>query len=144
MAAKTRNSRATPPEIAPEAIRYVAGPITFVYAPTQLSFRVETDSSVFQGNNIFGPAVGDRDDLDLRQNASSPNLFPPEFYVTYLRQPDVVSRIGAQARYQECPNAPFIPFARTGDDARTLLPQLSALANSRLKILIWVNAFLFA
>ncbi|KAI0783201.1 alpha/beta-hydrolase [Abortiporus biennis] len=89
--------------------------------------------------NVFVPAVGDRDSDDLRQNSSTPNPFPPEFYVKYLRNPDIMSRIGAQVRYSECPDAPFEQFTRTGDDARTLLPQLSALANSRLKLLIWAG-----
>ncbi|TFK89212.1 alpha/beta-hydrolase [Polyporus arcularius HHB13444] len=89
--------------------------------------------------NLFIPAVGDRDSDDLRQNASSPNPFPPEFYVNFLRNATVMQKIGAQARYSECSNAVGNQFGRTGDDARTLLPQLAALANSRLKILIWAG-----
>ncbi|KAI9070300.1 alpha/beta-hydrolase [Trametes sanguinea] len=89
--------------------------------------------------NVFVPAVGDRDSDDLRQNASSPNPFPPEFYVKFLRNATVIEKIGAQARYSECSDPVDIQFSRTGDDARTLLPQLAALANSRLKILIWAG-----
>ncbi|KAI0658185.1 alpha/beta-hydrolase [Cubamyces menziesii] len=87
-------------------------------------------------DNVFVPAVGDRDSDDLRQNASSPNPFPPEFYVKFLRNATIVEKIGAEARYSECSNS---LFGRTGDDARTLLPQLAALANSKLKILIWAG-----
>jgi len=90
-------------------------------------------------DNVFVPAVGDRDSDDLRQNASSPNPFPPEFYVKFLRNTTIMNKIGAQTRYSECPDAPFELFTKTGDDARTLLPQLSALANSRLKMLIWAG-----
>ena len=64
---------------------------------------------------MFVPAVGDRDSDDLRQNASSPNPFPPEFYVTFLRNATIMEKIGAEARYSECPDAPFELFERTGD-----------------------------
>ncbi|CAL1710317.1 unnamed protein product [Somion occarium] len=103
------------------------------------SNRICSTADNFCVEDVFIPAVGDRDDEDLRQNASSPNIFPPGFYVQYLRRPEIQAKIGAQVRYSECPNAPFIPFSRTGDDARTLLPALSALANSRLKMLIWAG-----
>ncbi|KAH8103295.1 alpha/beta-hydrolase [Cristinia sonorae] len=89
--------------------------------------------------NIFSPAVGNRDSDDLRQSANSQNPFPPEFYLTFLRNQTVLSKIGAQAKFSECANAPFSQFSKTGDDARTLLPQLSALANSGLKLLIWAG-----
>jgi len=88
-------------------------------------------------DNVFVPAVGDRDSDDLRQNSSA--LFPPEFYVQFLRSPDIVSKIGALSRYSECPDAPFELFEKTGDDARSWLPQLSELANSKLKMLIWAG-----
>ncbi|KAJ7915164.1 Alpha/Beta hydrolase protein [Mycena leptocephala] len=87
--------------------------------------------------NLFVPAIGDRDPDDLRQNSSA--LFPPEFYVNYLSLPDVKARIGAEGNYSECSDDAFELFTRTGDDARTWLPQLGALANSRLKILIWAG-----
>ncbi|KAJ7826492.1 alpha/beta-hydrolase [Mycena olivaceomarginata] len=76
-------------------------------------------------DNLFIPAVGDRDSDDLRQNSSA--LFPAR------------AKIGAESNYSECANAPFQLFSRTGDDARTWLPQLGALANSTLKILIWAG-----
>ncbi|KAN0094568.1 Alpha/Beta hydrolase fold [Tylopilus felleus] len=87
--------------------------------------------------NVYTPAVGNRDTDDLRQN--SPASFPPEYYVNYLSLPEVVSAIGAGTTYQECPDAPYDLFAKTGDDARTWLPQLSELANFGLKILIWAG-----
>ena len=95
---------------------------------------------MIQIENLFAPAVGDRDSDDLRQNSSTPNPFPPEFYVSVLRNATIMQKIGAQARYSECSNAVGNQFSRTGDDARTLLPQLSALADSGLKMLIWVRA----
>ncbi|KAJ7206486.1 alpha/beta-hydrolase, partial [Mycena pura] len=87
--------------------------------------------------NLFIPAVGNRDSDDLRQNSSA--LFPPEFYVNYLGQASVRTAIGAEVAYSECPDPPFELFTRTGDDARTWLPQLGALANSKMKVLIWAG-----
>ncbi|KAJ3826667.1 alpha/beta-hydrolase [Lentinula raphanica] len=87
--------------------------------------------------NVFVPAVGNRDSDDLRQNSSA--LFPPEFYVDYLQQASIQNAIGAQTKYSECPDAPYELFTKTGDDARTWLPQLGALANSKLKLLIWAG-----
>ncbi|KAF4608114.1 hypothetical protein EYR40_000458 [Pleurotus pulmonarius] len=94
-------------------------------------------ADAFCVDNVFIPAVGNRDSDDLRQTA--PASFPPSFYVNFLRLPQTVAKIGAEATYSECPDAPFELFDRTGDDARTLLPQLAALANSGLKILIWAG-----
>ncbi|KAJ7766323.1 alpha/beta-hydrolase [Mycena maculata] len=87
--------------------------------------------------NLFIPAVGDRDDDDLRQNSSA--LFPPEYYLNYLALADVKAQIGAESNYSECANAPDELFERTGDDARTWLPQLGALVDSKLKVLIWAG-----
>ncbi|KAJ7650889.1 alpha/beta-hydrolase [Roridomyces roridus] len=88
-------------------------------------------------DRLFVPAVGDRDSDDLRQNSSA--LFPPEFYLNYLALPSIMAQIGAESNYSECADAPFELFEDTGDDARTWLPQLGELANSRLKILIWAG-----
>ncbi|ETW75053.1 serine carboxypeptidase S10 [Heterobasidion irregulare TC 32-1] len=90
-------------------------------------------------DNIFVPAVGDRDSDDLRQSADSPTPFPPEFYLDFLANATVKARIGATSTYSECADAPFELFDRTGDDARSWLPELAALANSRLKLLIWAG-----
>ncbi|KAF8056296.1 Alpha/Beta hydrolase protein [Lyophyllum atratum] len=86
-------------------------------------------------DKVFVPSIGDRDVNDLRQNSSA--LFPPEYYVDFLGQASIQQKIGAESAYSECPDAPFRLFVRTGDDARTWLPQLGELANSGLKILIW-------
>ncbi|KAK7680316.1 hypothetical protein QCA50_016556 [Cerrena zonata] len=90
-------------------------------------------------DELFSPAVGDRDSDDLRQSGSSDTPFPPEFFITFLRNTTILNKIGAQPtiRFQECGGGNL--FSRTGDDARTLLPQLSALADSKLKILIWAG-----
>ncbi|KAJ7285316.1 alpha/beta-hydrolase [Mycena rebaudengoi] len=88
---------------------------------------------------LFFAAVGDYDPNDLRQQKNSTALFPPEYYVDYLAIPEVMTRIGAESSYQRCADGPFEMFAATGDDARTWLPELGALANSKLKILIWAG-----
>jgi hypothetical protein len=63
--------------------------------------------------NVFVPAVGDRDSDDLRQNSSA--LFPPEFYVDFLGLASIKKKIGAESKYRECADAPFELFVRTGD-----------------------------
>ncbi|KAF5350558.1 hypothetical protein D9756_008576 [Leucocoprinus leucothites] len=101
------------------------------------SNKICRDADDFCIENVFVPAVGDRDSDDLRQNSSA--LFPPEFYVDFLNNPQTRKKIGAEVKYGECPDAPFEKFVRTGDDARTLLPLLAELADSKMKILIWAG-----
>ena len=64
---------------------------------------------------IEGPltTVADFDVYDVRAPSADPN--PPQTYVSYLQDPAVVKAIGAQSKYQECPNAPYNKFAATGD-----------------------------
>ncbi|KAI6165271.1 Alpha/Beta hydrolase protein [Pisolithus thermaeus] len=89
------------------------------------------------GNYVVTPAMGNYDPYDLRQNSSA--LFPPEYYINYLSIESVKEQIGAETTYEECPNKPYFKIIKTGDDARTFLPDLSQLANSGLKILIWAG-----
>ncbi|KAI0634438.1 alpha/beta-hydrolase [Trametes polyzona] len=89
--------------------------------------------------NVLSAAVGDRDQYDLRQNSSSPNPFPPTFYVDFLNNATILEQIGAQGPYAECSDAVNDLFLKTGDDARTLLPELSALVDSGLRTLIWAG-----
>lgn len=87
--------------------------------------------------NVLVPAVGNRDIDDLRQNSSTPNPFPPNFYMDFLNLASIKQAIGAIPTFADCSNTPL--FTDTGDDARTWLPQLGALANSGLKMLIWAG-----
>jgi carboxypeptidase C (cathepsin A) len=89
------------------------------------------------GNYIQTPAIGNRDPYDLRQNSSA--LFPPEYYINFLSDPSILKKIGATSTYSECANPPYDLFENSGDGGRTLLPQLSALVNSKLKTLIWAG-----
>ena len=111
--------------------------------------------------HIVIPAIGDRDKYDLRQNSSA--LFPSESYINFLNQADIQKNISAEVQYFEFSGAVYDLFANTGDVrfclpyflqtrfkvnlqrleiqiARTWLPELGVLANSGLKILIWVRA----
>jgi len=101
------------------------------------SNRICRTADDFCVEKVFIPAVGDRDSDDLRQNSSA--LFPPSFYVDFLSLPSIKKKIGAVSTYSECADPPFELFVRTGDDARTLLPQLGALADSGLPMLIWAG-----
>ncbi|CAA7262537.1 unnamed protein product [Cyclocybe aegerita] len=104
------------------------------------SDQICRDADDFCIDNVFSPAVGDHDANDLRQSGNSTTPFPPNFYVTFLNLNSTRQKIGAEvARFRACANAPFNLFVRTGDDARTLLPPLAALANSGMKILIWAG-----
>jgi carboxypeptidase C (cathepsin A) len=66
-------------------------------------------------NDIEGPLsqAADFDVYDIRAPSNDPN--PPETYVSYLQSSAVMSAIGAQSTYSECPDAPYEKFASTGD-----------------------------
>ncbi|KAG1766459.1 Alpha/Beta hydrolase protein [Suillus occidentalis] len=101
------------------------------------SNKICRDADNYCDDNIYYPAANGYDQNDLRQNSSA--LFPPAYYVNYLREKHVMRNIGAEVEYEACPDAPMEQFAKTADNARTSLPQLSALANSGMKILIWAG-----
>ncbi|CZR58507.1 related to carboxypeptidase [Phialocephala subalpina] len=90
-------------------------------------------------NDIEGPlsGVADFDVYDIRAPSDDPN--PPETYVTYLQSSAVMSAIGAQSTYAECPDAPYEKFASTGDDARSFLSTLSTVVQSGITTLIWAG-----
>ncbi|CCL99512.1 uncharacterized protein FIBRA_01530 [Fibroporia radiculosa] len=88
-------------------------------------------------DKVLTPSLGDRNEYDLRQKA--PGYFPPSYYERFLQDPVVMKRIGAEVEYQQCSDVVEAEFGKTGDDARSLLPELSVLANSGLKLLIWAG-----
>jgi hypothetical protein len=49
----------------------------------------------------------------LRQNA--PAAFPPEYYLKYLADANVLKKIGATSKYSECSNSVGNNFVKTGD-----------------------------
>ncbi|KAG2134306.1 Alpha/Beta hydrolase protein [Suillus cothurnatus] len=93
--------------VAQENACYAAGTSTH-------SNKICRDADNYCIDNVFTPAVGDYDSYDIRQNSSA--LFPPEYYMYYLRKEDVMKKIGAQVKYEECPNAPYEQFVKTGDN----------------------------
>ncbi|RPD60581.1 alpha/beta-hydrolase [Lentinus tigrinus ALCF2SS1-7] len=108
-------------------------------AETEESNKICYDADDFCLMNVQGPSIGDLDQYDFLQKASSPNPFPPMYYVNFLQNTTIMQKIGAQVRYSDCSDPVLGQFNSTGDDARTLLPQLGALADSGLKILIWAG-----
>ena len=101
--------------LAHNRIRYVRRQMIFAWVFSAFSSMSRWVSCFIksQVTNVFVPAVGDRDSDDLRQNSSA--LFPPEFYVDYLHTAAIQKKIGAETKYQECPDAPFNLFVTTGD-----------------------------
>jgi carboxypeptidase C (cathepsin A) len=66
-------------------------------------------------NDIESPLseVANFDVYDIREPSNDP--YPPETYVSYLQSSAVMSAIGAQSTYAECPDAPYEKFASSGD-----------------------------
>ncbi|KAG8871518.1 hypothetical protein FRB98_000717 [Tulasnella sp. 332] len=89
----------------------------------------------FCTDNIYNTCIGNRDVYDIR--STTPDPLPPSGYINYLQQPNIQAAIGAEVTYVECNTPVFYQFVAEGDFTRTLLPQLGALANSKLKILLW-------
>lgn len=90
-----------------------ATPITSAYVFVTGKAHALSIIDFQQSDNLFSPAVGNRDPDDLRQNSSA--SFPPEFYVSFLQSKSIMTKIGAGTKYQECPDAPFELFSKTGD-----------------------------
>ncbi|KAN0094201.1 carboxypeptidase-like protein S1 [Hyaloscypha variabilis] len=90
-------------------------------------------------NDIEGPlsSVADFDVYDIREPSDDP--YPPDTYVSYLQSTSVMTAIGAQSTYTECPDAPYEKFADTGDDARSFLATLSTVVQSGITTLIWAG-----
>ncbi|KAI6041479.1 Alpha/Beta hydrolase protein [Pisolithus marmoratus] len=88
-------------------------------------------------SHILPLVLGNYDPYDLRQNTST--LFPPQYYTNYLSIESVKKQISAETSYENCANKPYQMIINTGDGGRTLLPELSRLANSGLRILIWAG-----
>ncbi|KAG8882413.1 hypothetical protein FRB98_003719 [Tulasnella sp. 332] len=106
-------------------------------AQTSSSDTVCINADNYCYDNIEAVCIGNQDVYDVRQQ--NPDPYPPEYYVNYLQTSSIQTKIGAAVKYQECPDAPYEKFANTGDDSRTWLPELGALANSKMRILIWAG-----
>ncbi|KAF2087953.1 putative carboxypeptidase S1 [Saccharata proteae CBS 121410] len=98
---------------------------------------IKADSVCYSA--VEGPITSgsDFDVYDVREPSNDP--YPPETYATYLANSDVVSAIGAQSTYSECPSKPYYKFETTGDDARSFLDELSSVVQSGINVLIWAG-----
>lgn len=52
---------------------------------------------------------------DVLQPRSAESSDPPETYVDYLQSSDVMTAIGAQTTYGECPTIPYSKMVSSGD-----------------------------
>ena len=77
---------------------------------THLStYRVLTPAQFVQ---MFAPIMGDCDDNDLHQNAST--AFLSKFYVNFLGWVDIMAKLGVMSMYGKCPDMLFELFVKTG------------------------------
>lgn len=83
----------------------VEGDVPDCYAARAACIEVDNKYGVYYSDDF--------DYYDIRQPASAP--FPPETYVTYLQDPAIMKKIGAKVLYDECPDAPHVPFSANGD-----------------------------
>ncbi|KAG8874820.1 hypothetical protein FRB97_005638 [Tulasnella sp. 331] len=90
---------------------------------------------IYCTNHVYTPCLGDRSDYDIRTTKKNP--VPPPWEVNYLRQKGVQKAIGAEVKYSECNQGVAEKFLEAGDFMRSELIRLGALANSKLKMLIW-------
>lgn len=91
---------------------------------------------------------------DVRAPYGDPN--PPNTYVNYLQDPNVMKAIGAQSNYQACPQDTFVLFSSTGDsrcypqslhvcallmnvDPRSFTPTLSSVVQSGINVILWAG-----
>ncbi|KAB8078124.1 Alpha/Beta hydrolase protein [Aspergillus leporis] len=105
----------------------------------------QTDADCRNANSICGNAVEspimesgvDFDVYDVRAPSNDPN--PPSTYSDYLARPDVKKAIGARSNYEECADSPGAKFGRTGDIARSTLPDLSEVIKAGVNVLVWAG-----
>ncbi|KAE8394878.1 Alpha/Beta hydrolase protein [Aspergillus alliaceus] len=87
-------------------------------------------------NAIINSGV-DFDVYDVRAPSNDPN--PPSTFLDYLTKSDVKKAIGARSDFQQCANLPGAKFGRTGDIARSTLPQLSEVVKAGVNVLVWAG-----
>ncbi|PSR99103.1 carboxypeptidase-like protein S1 [Coniella lustricola] len=76
---------------------------------------------------------------DVLEPRSDEDTDPSEQYATYLANATVISAIGAQSTYQECPTGPYAKIVATGDEARSFLEPLAEVVQSGVNVLIWAG-----
>jgi hypothetical protein len=83
-----------------------------------------------QISKVFNPAVGDRLPEDLRQLANSTDIFPSSDYLHFIRDPDVMSKIGATTTYDQCDTDIKARFDASGEVHMIALDQRLDPANT--------------
>lgn len=75
---------------------------------------------------------------DVLEPRSAESTDPPETYVDYLQSSSVMTAIGAQTTYGECPTGPYTKMVATGDGRCSRNPEdcfcLSIMTNNCLQI----------
>ncbi|KAE8147827.1 Alpha/Beta hydrolase protein [Aspergillus avenaceus] len=107
--------------------------------------QTKTDADCRDASSVCGSAIEDRimysgvdfDVYDIRQGSDDP--YPPSTYSDYLARSDVQKAIGARSKYSECASLPGAKFRRTGDIARSTLPDLSEVIKSGVNVLVWAG-----
>ncbi|ORY96405.1 carboxypeptidase S1 [Syncephalastrum racemosum] len=88
------------------------------------------------GNNLESPyAASGRSPYDIRPGAKD----PPNSYIDFLNKPETRQQIGAKTTFKECPTAPYMRFASTGDSARNFQPYVERLLDSGLRVLLYAG-----
>ena len=90
-------------------------------------------------NAVEGPITSDADFDVYDVRLGSQAVDPPETYATYLARSDIKTKIGARSTYTECPDAAYDKFSSTGDNSRSLLPELSSVVQSGIQVLMWAG-----
>ena len=81
--------------------------------------------------------AADFDVYDIRSASVDPQ--PPDTYLAYLNSTAIRRRIGAQTAFSDCAQAPYVGFARTGDDARSFEAVLGKVVASGVQTVIWAG-----
>ncbi|KAL8386824.1 hypothetical protein RB595_010359 [Gaeumannomyces hyphopodioides] len=82
--------------------------------------------------------AGDFNSYDIRASSKSRDE-PPGTHVGYLSNPEIQRAIGAQQRYDECPDKPYMAMYSSGDDSRSFLGRLSTVVQQGTNVLIWAG-----
>ncbi|KAF5388599.1 hypothetical protein D9757_004702 [Collybiopsis confluens] len=98
--------------------------------------------------DVMEPLVGDRDPdyllafPDSTDDEEDEDATPSTSYAAYLRQQQIQDAIGAtlinaRPSFDQCDATTHALFSRSGETARSFLPELAELADSGFHILIW-------
>jgi len=75
---------------------------------------------------------------DLRKSQTDPP-YPSNSYLNYLKNDDVIAKIGAAVGFEQCNDGVTRAFELSGDLGRSSLPDFTELVNVKFPILVWVR-----